>query len=133
MAKQFRVYPGLLPSFYEHFGMGKHYFKVIVYPTCFKMYRAYKRYSPHGKCDFDAIVLPRQVERFDKGKHTLSPFLGYILLTSECLNIEVLVHEATHAALYYVKRIQKSKDEEELCYATGRIARVLIEKYRNWA
>lgn len=48
------------------------------------------------------------------------------------LTCEVLSHECTHAALALVKRrrrvgvLQVGEDEEELCYAVGRIFRRLV-------
>jgi hypothetical protein len=127
MAKTFRVYPGGVP------GKKYRYFKVVIYSSHLKMYHGYKRRScGRERTDFAAIVMPRQVERFDKGKHTVDPFLGYILLSEECLHYEILAHEATHAATYYVKRLRKSKDEELLAWAVGKTTQELIRKCREF-
>jgi len=121
MAVSFRVYPGGVR------GKQYRYYKVIVYPSHLKMYNGYKRRS-EGKerCDFAAIVMPRQIERFARGKHSTDPFLGYILLSMEHIDYEILAHEATHAAVHYVKRIRKSKDEEMLAWAVGKTLQELI-------
>ena len=62
-----------------------------------------------------------------KGRH-----LGNIFLVSKSLDIHTIVHESTHAALYWFHRKfhnQPENREELFCDAVGNIAAQITQKF----
>lgn len=117
------------------------WFWCFVYETQPELARAAKRYSRGEDIDWENTAgcfhpkLSYNVSR--KGKISPSnttPYIGTMRLCEEYLTREVLIHEASHAALNLVRSmvldvapdLLQIENEEALCFATQHISEALI-------
>lgn len=116
----------------------KRYCEVRIFKSLTSMYDYARDTGADQALDFAAIargVWRRRV--FDDGRTRMRPVFAEVLLTTEVMTTEFVVHEAAHVALRFAERIgfdPRSHEpsgafesgEERYCYAIGRIANGIV-------
>lgn len=131
---KFRIYPD---------SDDRHFFRVFVFRTDRSMTRWVKKYSPDMKSGFNAACFPYTVMD-ETGRKKFD--IGCLTFSRENLGAGIQSHEATHAALTYVRAITGTEEgwafaipdcnarhgaEETLAYAVSGVVRQLNKKFRK--
>lgn len=125
-----------------------HYYTVKIFNTKEEMWKYAQEKHIVGNCDtnFRAITHSAKREKLVKGRwHKDKDWLGMQLFCLEHIGSEVVSHEMTHAALYWMWRVKGKKTiptnqgtyhkngmismHEKLCMVVGEMSRVFWAKY----
>lgn len=128
-----------------------HYYRVLIFKTKEQMWQYAQEHNFVGTCDtnFRAITHSQRLERYIKGRwREDKEHLGVILFCYDHIGSEVVSHEMTHAALYWLHRVhgldvvdtyKDTYDEdgnvtmhERLCQVVGEMTRVFWRKYYRY-
>jgi hypothetical protein len=96
----FRVYP-------NEKGL---YFRVFVFETVREMYRWGKACCFEFAGEYDACTVP--YKSYPKASRRVSPELGQLCFAKPHLGAGVQAHEAAHAALTWLRRLGRVKEDE---------------------
>lgn len=122
---------------------GSLYLRVTIFESKKDMYAYCQKHcsaiSGEFKSDFKAIVHSYTKINYGKSKRgRTSPEFGHAHFTRRNLTMEIISHEAGHAALTWFRRLYRHKGdledmrfEEALCYALGYIAKEIVRRTRK--
>lgn len=98
------------------------------------MYAYVRRTGSRASAGYAGICRALVIRRYRKTYQSTLPLVAEIIIPRTEMNLEVVTHEATHAAAGFVRRILKGADltdpddhqqankaEELLCLCTGRL------------
>jgi len=125
-----------------------HYYTVKIFNKKEDMWKYAQQKHIVGNCDtnFRAITHSAKRDRLINGRwHTDKEWLGTQLFCLEHIGSEVVSHEMTHAALYWMARVKKKKTittmqstyhdngvismHEKLCMVVGEMTKIFWQKY----
>lgn len=129
----FRVYPGRILRF-----KSQAYWQVLVFKGKPSMHEAYAKMGVRWPLNFNAIVMPRAVQKRARGgEWKTMPHLGYVMFCRTHAGSEVVNHESVHMAVAFLRYCRPQsltirnnhKHEEDLCYASGCCARQIVSNF----